>query len=101
MNRDRSKRLLPALALACALTAAAAPARPAPPPEAPCEGDACQAVTLAFDEAQGQYRARNTSADRWARVTASNLAASSTACLAPGKDAYLALKSVVGADRAD
>jgi hypothetical protein len=100
MKRDRSKRLLPALALFCALTAAA-PTRPAPRPPAPCEGDACQDVTLTFDEARGQYLARNNSADRWARVTASNLASSSTACLAPGKDDYLVLKSVVGAYRAD
>jgi|SRR5215213_1585711 len=61
-----------------------------------CEGDACSQVTLAFDESRQQYRAVNNSADRWARVTASNMASSASACLAPGRDAYLPLKSVAG-----
>jgi hypothetical protein len=61
-----------------------------------CEGDACSQVTLTFDESKQQYRAVNNSADRWARVTASNEAASAGACLAPGKDAYLLLKSIAG-----
>ena len=62
-----------------------------------CEGDACSQVTLTFDESKQQYRAVNNSADRWARVTASNMAASASVCLAPGKDAYLPLKSITGA----
>lgn len=61
-----------------------------------CEGDACSQVTVTFDEAKQQYLARNNSTDRWAWVTASNVAASAGACLAPGKDAYLALKSIAG-----
>lgn len=70
---------------------------PSPRPEVTeCEGDACSQVTLAFDEARQQYRALNNSADRWARVTASNMAASATACLAPGREAYLPLKSISG-----
>jgi hypothetical protein len=66
-----------------------------------CEGDACPSVTFTFDDTKQQYHAQNNSQDRWARVTASNLAASSSACLAPGKDAYLTLKTVVGSYRAD
>jgi hypothetical protein len=61
-----------------------------------CEGDACAQVTLAFDDAKQQYRAVNNSADRWARVTASNMAGSASACLTPGGAAYLPLKSVAG-----
>jgi hypothetical protein len=66
-----------------------------------CEGDACSQVTVTFEESKQQYRAVNNSADRWARVTASNMAASAGACLAPGKEAYLPLKSIVGAYRAE
>lgn len=66
-----------------------------------CDGDACSQVTLTFDDAKQQYHAQNNSADRWARVTASNLAATASACLAPGKDAYLALKAINGSYRAD
>lgn len=66
-----------------------------------CEGDACSQVTVAFDESKQQYRAHNNSSDHWARVTASNLAAAATACLGPGKEAYLTLKSIEGAYRAD
>lgn len=61
-----------------------------------CEGDACAQVSVTFDESKQQYRAQNNSADRWARVTASNMAASASACLAPGKEAYLPLKSISG-----
>jgi hypothetical protein len=70
---------------------------PLPPAAAECEGDACSQVTVTFDESKQQYRAVNNSPDRWARVTASNMAASASACLAPGRDAYLPLKSVAGA----
>ena len=66
-----------------------------------CEGDACSQVTVTFDESKQQYRAVNNSSDRWARVTASNMAASASACLAPGKDTYLPLKSIAGAYHAE
>jgi hypothetical protein len=66
-----------------------------------CEGDACSQVTVTFDESRQQYRAQNNSADHWARVTASNMAASASACLAPGRDAYLPLKSIAGAYHAE
>ncbi len=99
MHTDRTERALLALALAASL-AAAASARPAPEPEAPCEGEACAAVTLAFDEAKQQYLVHNNSSERWARVSASNLAASASACLRPGRDEYLPLKSIVGPYRA-
>jgi hypothetical protein len=61
-----------------------------------CEGDACSQVSVTFDESKQQYRAVNNSSDRWARVTASNEVASAGACLAPGKEAYLPLKSIAG-----
>ena len=77
-----------------ALARGLSPVRPA---VADCEGDACSQVTVTFDESRQQYRAQNNSGDRWARVTASNMAASASACLAPGKDAYLPLKSITGA----
>lgn len=66
-----------------------------------CEGDACQQVTLIYDESKSEYRAQNNSTDRWARVSASNAAASSTICLAPGKADLLPLKSVVGPYQAE
>lgn len=75
--------------------------RVAPVPALECEGTACAQVTLTFDEAKGQYRVQNNSADAWVRVTASNLAASANACVAPGKAEYLPLKGIVGAYRAD
>jgi hypothetical protein len=65
-----------------------------------CEGEACAQVTVTFDETKQQYKAQNNSSDRWVRVVASNLAASATACAAPGKAEYLALKSIEGAYRA-
>lgn len=65
-----------------------------------CEGDACAQVAIAFDESRQQYRAQNNSADRWARVTASNTAGSASACLAPGGATYLPLKSIAGAYQA-
>lgn len=66
-----------------------------------CEGDACAQVTFTYDEAKGEYRAQNGSADRWVKVSASNLAAAAAVCLAPGKTDALALKSVVGPIHAD
>jgi hypothetical protein len=77
-----------------------APPPPAASVSADCEGDACPSVTLTFDDAKQQYRARNNSTDRWVSVSASNLAAASNACLAPGKDAFLPLKSLVAPYRA-
>ena len=65
-----------------------------------CEGDACSQVSLTFDEAKGEYKVQNNSADRWVRVDASNVATSASACAAPGKAEYLALKSIDGAYRA-
>ena len=73
------------------------PSSSLPPVATECEGDACSQVTLTFDESKQQYRAVNNSSDRWARVTASNMAASASACLAPGKEAYLPMKSIAGA----
>ena len=70
-------------------------------PAADCEGDACSSVTFSFDDSKQQYRALNNSSDRWVKVLASNLAASASACLAPGKEGYLPLKGVVGSYRAD
>ncbi|HEX7313981.1 MAG TPA: hypothetical protein VF297_08665 [Pyrinomonadaceae bacterium] len=66
-----------------------------------CEGDACAQVTVAFDAGKGQYCARNNSAERWVRVTASNLASSARACLGPGREDYLELKSLAGPYRAE
>lgn len=86
-------------ALRLGLTCARAPAASSPPAEAECEGEACPQVTVTLDEQRRRYRARNNSADRWVRVTASNLAAS--ACLAPGREDYLALKSIVDPYRAE
>lgn len=65
-----------------------------------CEGDACAQVTVTFDESKQQYRAVNNSSDHWARVTASNMAGSASACLAPGREAYFPLRSISGAYRA-
>lgn len=74
---------------------------PSRPAAVECEGDACSQVTLTYDDAKGEYRAQNNSTDHWTRVSASNAAASSTTCLAPGKSDSLPLKSVVGPYRAE
>lgn len=66
-----------------------------------CEGDACGQVAVTFNEAKGQYRVQNNSPDRWARVSASNLASHASNYVDPGKAEYLTLKSVVGPYRAD
>src|SRR3954467_13584458 len=47
------------------------------------ERHACSQATPTLDGSEQQYRAVNSSADRWARVTASNMAASASVCLAP------------------
>jgi len=103
MKRHASK-LLTILAASAALALSAQPGgaghAPAHPAPVECEGDACAAVTLAFDEAGQRHRAQNNSADRWARVSAANLAAAASACVRPGGVAYLPLKSVVGSYRA-
>lgn len=59
-----------------------------------CEGDACSQVSLTWDETRQQFKAHNSS-DRWVRVSAANLAADTSVCVGPSKDAYLVLKSVV------
>lgn len=66
-----------------------------------CVGEACAQVTLTFDASKQQYRVQNNSADIWVRVTASNLAGSAAACVAPEKAEYLPLNSIVGAYRAE
>ena len=97
------RRIRPALLFLClqTLLLSGAHARTAPPAFEECEGDACREVAVAFDESRQQYRVHNNSTDRWVRVMASNRAASASACLAPGKDVYLTLKSIAGTYRAD
>jgi hypothetical protein len=90
--------MTPAQSVAFARTPTPAPA--ATTAATDCEGDACTQVTVTFDESRQQYRAQNNSSDHWARVTASNMAGSASACLAPGGAAYLPLKSISGAYRA-
>lgn len=87
-------------ALACLLAIAPSYFAPSPRPALECEGDGCPPVSLTFDEAKGQYRVQNNSADAWVRVTASNMASAAEVCVAPGKSGYLSLKSIVGVYRA-
>lgn len=118
MTKQKCRRRLRAAAAAAALTSLVmlmppgepgAHARARTPSHAPifvrtsteCEGDACAQVAFTFDEVKQQYRARNNSAERWVKVSASNLATSASACLAPGKEQYLELRSVVGGYSAD
>jgi hypothetical protein len=106
MSKEVIRKSCAALALVISLASASASATPssaftAAPAAANCEGDACSQVTFTFDDAKQQYHAQNNSTDRWARVTGSNLAATASACLAPGKDTYLPLKSINGSYRAD
>lgn len=101
MRRTRGR--MAALAAVVALTVSGqlgVLGRVAPPPLLECEGDGCGAVVLTFDEAKGQYRARNNSPDVWVRVTASNQSSSAEVCVAPGKAEHLPLKSIVGAYKA-
>ena len=65
-----------------------------------CEGNACTQVTLTFDEAKQQYKVQNNS-ERSVRVEASNLAGSNRILVEAGKEAYLAMKSIVGPYRAN
>jgi hypothetical protein len=100
------RRSLPAAlfaSAALALSGLLAPHGPASarPSVTDCEGDACAQVTLTFDEAKGQYLARNNSGEAWVRFTASNMSAAATVCVAPGKADYLPLKSITGAFRAE
>lgn len=74
---------------------------PSPSVATECEGEACPQVSLTFDADKQQYLARNNSTDRWAKVSASNLSSFASACVGPGKDGELALKSVVGPYRAE
>lgn len=62
-----------------------------------CEGNACEQVTVTWDEAKQQYKVQNNSTDKSMRVDAANLVASATVCVAPGKTDYLPLKSIAGA----
>lgn len=66
-----------------------------------CEGDACSQILVTRDEAKERYKVQNNSADQWVRVEAANLAATASTCVEPGKDAYLSLKSIVGAYKAN
>lgn len=70
-------------------------------PAADCEGGACQYVSVAFDEAKGEYRVQSSSSDRWIKVAASNVAAFASVCVGPGKTEHLPLKSILGAYRAE
>jgi len=105
MNTKRCRSTATALTLFCVLAAFYATGTSAGPAVSPapaaCEGDACAAVTLAFDEAEGQYRVRNNSAERWVKVAASNVAAYADACVGPGKTKHLPLRSISGSYRAD
>jgi hypothetical protein len=65
-----------------------------------CEGDACTQVTLTFDEAKQQYKVLNSS-NRLVRVEASNLTGGNRILVEAGKEAYLAMKSIVGAYHAN
>jgi phage baseplate assembly protein gpV len=86
---------------ACLLTFIAPYATSTARPPSDCEGDGCAAVAVTYDEAKGQYRVQNNSSDAWVRVTASNMAASASVCVAPGKADLLPLKSIVGSYRAE
>lgn len=92
---------LPVLSIALLTTSPAALRASAARAPEECEGDACTQVSITFDETKQLYRVRNNAGDRWVHVTASNLAAASDACLAPGKEEPLALKSISGRYRAD
>jgi hypothetical protein len=107
-NRTRLRRASAVLTVSAVLALSgrgAQPARAHSPAVASavaeCEGDACAQVAFTFDEAKQQYRAHNNSEERWVKVSASNLASSASACLAPGKEQYLAIKTVVGTYRVD
>lgn len=103
-HRGRKRGHLAAMAATAALTLFAQlnPAgRAGTEASAECVGTACQQVTVTFDEIRQQYRAQNSSADRWVKVSASNLAAAASACLGPGATEYLPLKSIVAPYRAE
>lgn len=105
MRSTQSSALFSALfvTLLAALLLISLPARRAnaAPAFTDCEGDACSQITVTFDEARQQFHVQNNSTDHWARVYASNLASYSSACVGPGKEGYLTLKSIVGTYRAD
>lgn len=100
-HRVRTRGHLAVVAAALTLFAQLNPAGLVEAAAAECEGTACQQVTVTFDEARQQYRAQNSSADRWVKVSASNLAAAASACLGPGSTEYLPLKSIVAPYRAE
>lgn len=60
-----------------------------------CDGDACGQVTVTWDDTREQYKVQNNSTDHWIRVSAANLAATASTCVAAGKADYLSLKSIV------
>jgi hypothetical protein len=60
-----------------------------------CDGDACDQVTLTWDDIKQQYKVQNNSTDQWMRVSAENLAATATTCVAAGQAQFLSLKSIV------
>jgi hypothetical protein len=66
-----------------------------------CEGDACEQVTVIWDDSKQQYKVQNNSADQSVRVDAANLVASASVCVPPGKTDYLTLKSIAGAYHAN
>ena len=66
-----------------------------------CQGDACERVTVLWDDDKQQYKVQNNSADQSVRVEAANLAASASVCVPPGKTDYLTLKSIAGAYHAN
>ena len=65
-----------------------------------CQGNACQQVTVTWDEGKQQYKVQNNSTDQSVRVDAANLAATASVCVPSGKTDYLSLKSIVGSYRA-
>lgn len=60
-----------------------------------CEGDACAAVTLTWEDETQSFRADNSSARR-ARVEVETLAGKSSVSVEPGASTYLLVKSFQG-----
>ena len=65
-----------------------------------CEGNPCAQETLTFDEVKQQYKVQNNSTSP-VRVEASNLAGGNRILVEAGKEAYLAMKSIVGSYHAN
>lgn len=64
-----------------------------------CEGDACHAVALAWEEEGQRFRATNSS-DRRARVEVETFAGTSAVVVEPHEAAYLEVKTFNGPYRA-